>query len=240
MPGPVRGVLFDKDGTLTDFEKTWVPGLLSAARHLAELYALDIDPDALTRAAGGDPRQRSIAPGTPLAQGTAIEVAELWRALAPGLPALHETAASLDAYWLAHAARNLTPACDLEKLFSTLRSQDIRIAIVTNDAERGARDMIEALGLQELVDFVAGYDSGHRPKPAPDMIEAFLHVTGMTAADTVMVGDSKADMAAGRAAGCRATIGVLTGATPESQLTALADFIIADAGHLPDLLFQAH
>ncbi|MEQ8333706.1 HAD family hydrolase [Nisaea sp.] len=238
MSGPVRGVLFDKDGTLTDFKKTWVPGLLSAARHLAVLHALDTDPDALTRAAGGDPQQKSIAPGSLLAQGTATEVAELWCALAPGLPALHETAASLDAYWLDHAARTLTPACDLEKLFSALRARDIQIGIVTNDAERGARDLIETFGLRDQVDFVAGYDSGHRPKPAPDMIEAFLRARGMEAADTVMIGDSKADMEAGRAAGCRATIGVLTGATPEPQLADLADFVIADAGHLPSLLFS--
>ncbi len=236
MPGPVRGVLFDKDGTLIDFEKTWLPGLLSAARNLVETHGIKTDADALTRAAGGDPEKAAVAPGTLLAQGTAIEVAELWCGLVPALPTVEETAAWLDAYWLDHAARNLAPACDLRKLFSSLRARDVRIAIVTNDAERGAWDMVEALGLEVLVDFVAGYDSGHTPKPAPDMLEAFLHDGGMAAAETVMVGDSRADMEAGRAAGCRATIGVLTGATPESQLASLADFIIPDAGHLPDLL----
>lgn len=240
MPGPIRGVLFDKDGTLIDFEKTWLPGLLSAARQLAVTHNIETDVDSLTRAAGGDPEKGTIAPGTLLAQGTATEVATLWCRLVPALPSIEETAAWLDAYWLDHAARNLAPACDLHELFLTLRARDIRIAIVTNDAERGAWDMVDALGLRDLVDFVAGYDSGHTPKPAPDMLEAFLRTGGMAAAETVMVGDSRADMEAGRAAGCRATIGVLTGATPEPQLAALADFIIPDAGHLPNLLLQVH
>ena len=240
MTGPVRGVLFDKDGTLIDFEKTWLPGVLSAAGELVRTYNIDVDPDALTRAAGGDPDQRSVAPGTLLAQGTAVEVAELWCRMKPSLPPADETAAWLDAYWLDHAARNLTPVCDLHHLFTTLRAKDVRIAIITNDAERGALDMIEALGLAGLVDFVAGYDSGHTPKPAPDMIEAFLNKTGLAASDTVMVGDNKADMEAGRSAGCRTTIGVLTGATPREQLAFLADIVIDHAGHIPDLLFQGH
>lgn len=238
MSGPIRGVLFDKDGTLIDFEKTWLPGLLSAARQLVETHGIKTDVDTLTRAAGGDPEKGTIAPGTLLAQGTAIEVAELWCGLAPALPETDETAAWLDTYWLDHAARNLAPVCDLQELFSTLRARDIRIAIVTNDAERGAWDMVESLGLRDLVDFVAGYDSGHTHKPAPDMLEAFLRDGNMTATETVMVGDSRADMEAGRATGCRATIGVLTGATPEPQLAALADFIIPDVGHVPSLLFS--
>jgi len=238
MPGPIRGVLFDKDGTLIDFERTWLPGLLSAAGQLAEAHNIETDVDSLTRATGGDPEAGTVAPGTLLAQGTAVEVAELWCGLVPALPAVEETAAWLDAYWLDHAARNLAPVCDLRQLFSSLRARDIKIAIVTNDAERGAWDMVEALGLKDLVDSVAGYDSGHTPKPAPDMLEAFLRTGGIAADETVMVGDSRADMEAGRAAGCRATIGVLTGATPEQQLAALADFIIPDAGHLPELLFS--
>ena len=240
MPGPVRGVLFDKDGTLIDFEKTWLPGVLSAARALVKTYNVSADADALTRAAGGDPDQRAVAPGTLLAQGTAVEVAELWCGMAPNLPHPDETAAWLDDYWLDHAARNLTPVCDLRHLFTSLRAKDIRIAIVTNDAERGARDMVDALGLGGLVDFIAGYDSGHAPKPAPDMIEAFLNRTGLAASDTIMVGDNKADMEAGRAAGCRTTVGVLTGATPREQLDVLADIVIDHAGHIPDLLFQGH
>jgi len=239
VPGPVRGVAFDKDGTLIDFEKTWLPGLLSAAAELVSLHALDMDADALTLAAGGDPVRRTIVPGTLLAQGTAFEVAALWQSLAPGLPAPDRLAEWLDDYWLDHAGRNLTPVCDLGALFSTLRSRDIRIAVVTNDAERGARDMIARLGLGDLVDFVAGYDSGHTPKPAPDMIHAFLSATGLTAGQTVMVGDNAADMDAGRAAGCYATIGVLTGATPESELRKIADFIVPDAGHIPALLTRA-
>ncbi|WP_193186960.1 HAD family hydrolase [Nisaea sediminum] len=239
MPGPVRGVAFDKDGTLIDFEKTWLPGLLSVAVELVDLHALDVDAADLTRAAGGDPEARTIAPGTLLAQGTALEVASLWRSLAPGLPSPDILADWLDDYWLDHASRNLTPVCDLGALFTILRSQDMRIAVVTNDAERGARDMIDRLGLGDLVDFVAGYDSVRAPKPAPDMIHAFLTASGLEASETVMVGDNLADMDAGRAAGCQATIGVLTGATPEAELAKISDFIIPDAGHLPALLRRA-
>lgn len=239
MPGSIRGVAFDKDGTLIDFEKTWLPGILSAAYALDALHDTGPGPEALTRAAGGDPTTRSVAPGSLMAQGTAPEVAALWRSLAPSLPDPEELAAWLDTYWLDHAARNLTPVCDLTALFTALRGRDIKIAIVTNDVEQGAHDMVDALGLGDLVDFVAGYDSGHRPKPAPDMIQAFMRAQGLAPSETLMVGDNRGDVEAGRAAGCRATIGVLTGATPEEHLKEIADFILPHAGLIPTLIAEA-
>ena len=47
-----------------------------------------------------------------------------------------------------------------------------------------------------------------------------------------MVGDSRHDLIAGRAAGMR-TIGVLTGMARAEDLADLADVVLPDIGHIP-------
>ena len=83
--------------------------------------------------------------------------------------------------------------------------------------------------------FVAGYDSGHGAKPAPGQCLAFARATGLAPAQVAMVGDSRHDLAAGRAAGMR-TVAVLTGPARDDDLRPFADVVLPDIGHLPDWL----
>ena len=55
-------------------------------------------------------------------------------------------------------------------------------------------------GLAPLFDVVVAGDDGHTPKPAPDMLLAAAAALGASAADCVMVGDSRNDALAARSA----------------------------------------
>jgi phosphoglycolate phosphatase len=57
----------------------------------------------------------------------------------------------------------------------------------------------------------------------------------MPASACVMIGDSRHDLASGRAAGMR-TVGVLTGPAEAAELQGLADAILPDIGALPGWL----
>jgi phosphoglycolate phosphatase len=80
-------------------------------------------------------------------------------------------------------------------------------------------------------------NSGVR-KPDPSGLLRLLEELGFSAAQAAMVGDSRADMAAGRAAGTR-TIGVTWGLDPTSLLAAPADRTIDDMRALPMALDRA-
>ncbi|HLS18768.1 MAG TPA: hypothetical protein VK090_03075, partial [Paracoccaceae bacterium] len=78
----IRGLLFDKDGTLIDFNATWS---VVMDRLLDELA-----PDAETRtpmgqAAGYDPETRRFMPGSAIAAGTVEDTVRLWAAFRPDL-----------------------------------------------------------------------------------------------------------------------------------------------------------
>ena len=77
----IKGVLFDKDGTLIDFTATW----RDTVEQIAEEFA-DGDAElarALCEAVGYDPTTQVFLPGSPVVAGSVDMVAELMAALLP-------------------------------------------------------------------------------------------------------------------------------------------------------------
>ena len=75
------------------------------------------------------------------------------------------------------------------------------LGLVTNDSEAPARAHLEAHQITHHFNFISGYDSGFGSKPDPGQLLGFCAATGMRAEATAMVGDSRHDLQAGRAAG---------------------------------------
>lgn len=224
----IRGIVFDKDGTLIRFDETWTPVFWASAERLAADLGRPALAEAMMVAGGWCPDTRRILPGTELAAGTTDAVARLWRGVAPDLPADDALIPWLDTFWHAQAKTHLTPIDPLADLFGRLRGAGVDCALATNDSEAAARDTAERLGIAGFLSFTVGYDSGHGAKPEPGMIVAAQRHWGLAPDRTAMVGDSTADLAAGRAAGCGLVIGVLSGASDRTVLEPLADLILDD------------
>ena len=122
-----------------------------------------------------------------------------------------------------------------QRTLDGLRAQGLRLGVMTNDTEYGARAHLTAAGVLERFDFVAGFDSGHGAKPAAEPLLAFARAVKVDPARVVMVGDSTHDLIAGRRAGM-ACIGVLTGTALAGDLAPHADAVLPDIGHLPGWL----
>jgi phosphoglycolate phosphatase len=72
----------------------------------------------------------------------------------------------------------------------------------TTKASTSAQAILEQFGLSQYFDHVQGTD-GFAYKPAPDVIHAALEALGARPEDCLFVGDSPADMDAGRRAGVK-------------------------------------
>lgn len=232
MPGPasgIRGIIFDKDGTLFDFQASWG---LWALRFVNDLAGGDpVRAEELARAIRFDIASRSFHPDSPVIAGTPAEIAEPLLRHLPGA-----TPGGLIARMnLLSAEAPMVEAVPLRRLFEALRARGLRLAVATNDGEIPARAHLERAGIADLVDFVAGFDSGHGAKPEAGMLLAFAQAFGLAPAEVLMVGDSLHDMAAGRAAGMP-TVAVLTGIARAPELAPAADVVLPDIGHLPALL----
>lgn len=84
-----------------------------------------------------------------------------------------------------------------------------RKSTATTKSTAGTKMVLEHFGLLQYFDHVQGSD-GLRCKPAPDVVLAAMAGLGASPGDCLLVGDSSADMEAGRAAGvkiCAVTYG---------------------------------
>ena len=229
----IRGVLFDKDGTLIDFDKTWQP----IAERLAEEVA---DGDAqeaarLMRLAGFDEESGRFAAGSIFAAGNNLDLTDAWHpGLAPGERA--DKAREYDNYFSAFSAGASVPLTDLPHVLGLLRAKDMRLGIATNDVTASAEEFAKSAGLGAVFDFITGYDGVPVPKPAGDMVVAFCASVNLEAGEVAVVGDNTHDLEMAAAGGAGNKVGVLTGNGTRSDLEPLADIVLDHIDQLPDHL----
>lgn len=236
MPPTIKAVLFDKDGTLVDFRATWVAAYRGVAKELAERAGGGPElARHLLRCAGYDPDADRFDEESPLLWATSETVAALWQA-EPALRRVPDVGAVVTAHFGDHRRYPPVPIGDLGDLLTRLRRRRLELGIATMDSTEKARATVADLGIAEHFVFVAGADAGHGAKPEPGMVHAFCDVVGCTPEETVVVGDSRADLAMARNAGCAVAVAVRSGGTPSRLLAPLADAVIGDVQELDDLL----
>ncbi|HEX9857932.1 MAG TPA: HAD family hydrolase, partial [Paracoccaceae bacterium] len=209
---------------LFDFRRSWGAW---AARLVAELARDEDHACAIAETLGYHRDTGDFAADSPVIAATTHEIAADLLAHLPG--ADHE---ALTARMNALATGALmAEAVPLAPLLADLRARGLRIGLATNDSEGPARAHLTNHGVEDQFDFIAGFDSGFGGKPAPGQLLAFARQLGLDPARVIMVGDSRHDLEAGRAAGMRC-VAVLTGIATAPELAPHADAVLADIGAL--------
>ena len=109
-----------------------------------------------------------------------------------------------------HEASNAPAFPGVEEVLGALRASGRRLGVVTSKpkvfevegAQSDALHQLEAGGLAGHFDHMVGGEDVAEHKPHPEAVLAALAHLGAAPIDTLMVGDSTADMGAARAAGC--------------------------------------
>jgi phosphoglycolate phosphatase len=183
----LRAALFDLDGTLV---RTFIdfPAMRRAMRDLSDRWGT-------TAATAGHDDILGI-------------VERMTEALGPaqGEGARREAYALLEAMEQEGCAHPEPVPGASDLLRSLRRVRGIRIAIITRNCRRIAESLLDRMDLEHDL-LVAREDTPeYKPHPAP-LLFACRHL-GVAPSDALMVGDLWADVAAGRAASVRFTIGI--------------------------------
>jgi phosphoglycolate phosphatase len=228
-------VVFDKDGTLIDFDVMWAGWTIGLAQ---ALEAATGEPLAgpLFAAYGFRADAGRAEHGSPLGSHS---MAELRALAAETVERSGRTAAEAERIvrgaWRAPDPVALAvPLADLGTLFGRLRADGRRIAVATGDDRGPTIATLEALGVASLVDAIACPDDGHATKPDPGMLAHLCERLGVAPARAAMIGDSTVDLEMARAAGAGLVVGVLSGVGDRAELAPLADVILGSVADLLD------
>ena len=231
----IKALLFDKDGTLIDVNRTWIP---LYRQMLAEEFNAEVhEVTALLVKAGYDPHTDSFLAGSVLAGGTTRQLVDIWwpRADAQTQAA---TAHRIDHHYAPVARKYLQPLLDLSAVFDSLKSLDFRLGVGTNDSVFSATGQMESLNVQHYFDAILGADSVALPKPSGQMVRKFADLMQLETSEIAMVGDNTHDMEEAHQAGAMG-IGVLSGNARREHLAPLTPYILDDVAALP-AFFKSH
>ena len=226
-------VVFDKDGTLIDFNAMWAGWADDIGRRLEAATRRPIAGDVFA-AIGYDPVAGRALTGSPLAIATMGEIREVVAAVVRRwCPSVAAARRAVEAAWYEpDPVATSRPIADLRALFGALRAAGAQIAIATTDDREPTEATLRALGLRDMVAALACGDDGVGVKPDPAMVLALCQATGVAPGQAAVFGDTPADLAMGRAAGVRVVAGVLSGVGSRAELEPLADVVLGSVGEL--------
>jgi phosphoglycolate phosphatase len=222
-----QAIIFDKDGTLIDFDLMWGSWTLQLADRLQAAIGLDIR-QALSESYGYDMRRRKI-----LADGK-LTCTPMWRlrelmvevVASFGVPAADASCAVAKAWHVPDPVTLAKPFTDIHKLFTNIHKLGIKIAIATSDDREPTQAMLRAFGVTDLVTTMICADDGIPAKPAPDMVTTLCQRMNVPPQNVIVIGDTVADLQMSHSAGAGYSIGVLSGVGSLANLTPLADMLI--------------
>jgi HAD superfamily hydrolase (TIGR01509 family) len=189
-PPHLRAVLWDLDGTLTDSVRLVVETMNSVI------------------AAHGGP----LLPYEKVGELIGLPLDAMFRFAWPDIGA-----ADVERYRIEYRTQYDAVAIPATRLYrgarTTLRdfhAAGLLQATVTGKRAADCERILRGLGIKKDIDVYLGGDSTPRPKPAPDLAQYAMSRLGVAPEESVVIGDSAADLAMGKGAGAH-TIQVLWG-----------------------------
>ncbi|MDR3376475.1 MAG: HAD family hydrolase [Ancalomicrobiaceae bacterium] len=226
-------VVFDKDGTLIDFDFTWsrrceraVDALIAerperAAARSVLLATIGVDP-ATGRAIAESP----LVVGS-LAEATIVAATVLYQRGETWTEATSSAERTLKPFFAsAPAADELRTLGDVAGLFARLRAAGVAVGVLTNDDRLGTEATLSHLGLARHVTALGCADDRHGAKPEPHGLVALAGAAGVPLARVAMVGDAIGDLVTARRAGAALAVAVLSGVADHTILAPYADVVI--------------
>ncbi|MEJ5339873.1 MAG: HAD-IA family hydrolase [Aquificaceae bacterium] len=176
----LSAILFDLDGTLIDSYRDIG---IHLNRTLRDFNLPQVDIESVRHMVGGGAREL------------------LKRFFSNGL--LEEALAVFRDYYMKEPVIYTKPFEGIEEALSRAMDKNISLAVVTNKMEALSKLILKELGLLDYFSLVVGGDTLSEKKPSPLPVLYTLQSLGVSPAQALMVGDTEADMTAGRLAGVK-------------------------------------
>jgi phosphoglycolate phosphatase-like HAD superfamily hydrolase len=228
-----QAIIFDKDGTLIDFDVMWGGWTIHLAEQLHKVSGLNVR-EALCLAMGYDLTTKNVLANSLLASNP---MARLYDATIGVMQSYgfgeRDATKIVEQVWcipdpviLAH------PFTDTRALFGQLTDQGIKVAIATADDRAPTQVLVDAFDIEEFISCMVCADDGIPSKPAPDMALTLCRQMNVDPSNVMVIGDTTSDLKMARAARAGLAVGVLSGVSSARDLAGLADILIESVDEL--------
>jgi len=205
--GGFKAVLFDLDLTLIDSSKA----IVNSIKHVLDLQGYSIQKEEMAKLVGK------------------ASLEEQFQALVPSLSddEVDEYVTRYRQHYLTHHIENTKLYPHVKETLQNLRSLDFKLGVVTGKYKKPALEVLNYFQLTPLLNVIVSSYDVKKHKPAPDVIFEAARRLGVNASECVFVGDSPADVEAGKRAGCF-TIALSRNRASRRQLAEVEPDILLD------------
>lgn len=233
----IKGIIFDKDGTLYDYVQVWAPVINNAVKTI--FISLNIEhsekaTSQLYEIIGIDNNYNIYK------DGIVFNHHKVVRAFLKLLGFCFRYKVNPFSFYKMMQKLLLRPAdmikeqLDLidfkpvQDLMERLKKNNIKIGIVTNDTTASARVCFKMMGITDDIEFLRSKESNCRKKPNPEAIKQFCNAFNLKPEEVAVVGDATSDMDFAKNGSCGYIIGLMTGNKDREGLIKHGAHIIYD------------
>ncbi len=259
----IKGILFDKDGTLIDFHKVWVPAARRVAERLCKKYGTPEKKEEILLKMGvsGD----RADPEGALACKSYTEIAEDLAAVLfreedipvechdDRMPSqkmefcaseerVRELSNDLERLFYAEVGEKLThypTFTNVKQMLRTLKAMGLKVGIATSDGWKSTRSCLASLRVLGEFSFFGVTGVNLPEKPDGRLIEMAARQWNLSPEEIAVVGDTPNDMRFAEN-GHALAIAVRSGVGTESSLAPLADYLIDSVADLPAFVYSVN
>lgn len=199
----IKGFLFDKDGTLIEFERYWHEMVGKVFSEIQERLGLS-DEVILTLKKKSGVKAAGFEKESLIQHRSSSEISRAWSDELMGIPHVNEMyrGCSKELAEAIYAIMDAVSESDeiqasalegVEEILKELKARGYILGVATADTLLSTEKSLKETGLYPYFDFL-GCDDGHTaPKPDPSLARAFEIKMKLKPGEYVMVGDSLSD-----------------------------------------------
>ncbi|HCG75076.1 MULTISPECIES: HAD family hydrolase [Staphylococcus] len=225
-------ILFDKDGTLIEFDKSWEKIGVRLVDKLLETFPVH-DKEVAHRQLGII--DDKIVPDSVMGSGS----------LGDMIKSFNDVTGQDTTDWTRDTSQELVDTRvpennwieGVQDVIQELRNEGYKIGIVTSDTKKGVNQFLEETQSKSLFDLIISTETHAEEKPNPKVLAPLFDAYDVSPNQVAMIGDTANDMKTAINAKLGLGIGVLTGIAKREELHG-ADVIIDSAKDVKQILDQ--
>jgi len=230
----IKGVLFDKDGTLFAINEIWIDICNELIDEIINNFNLEntLKIDLLESIGIKD---NKIISNSVLASGTVTDMIKvIYLNITENNSQKIDSSEFMDYAFnkvisLSKDALNkFVILADLPGIMNKLSIMGFCIGIVTADLKESVIFLLKEKNLLNFFDYIGADDGKTEPKPNPAMLFEFCEICNIKPEEIAVIGDSKKDIEFAKRGGAGLAIGVLSGTSNFTDLKKNSDYVFDD------------
>ena len=231
----MKAIIFDKDGTLIDFDAVWVPiSYFAIKEFLRRINKEDVAVEKILSVFGIENGVTDIngiiCKGTYALMGQAIY--DFLKEDGFEYTVKEITEIMIECYHNNMQHGDIKPTvANITEILGELKDRGIKLAVVTTDDAYITEKCLKAIDVYDYFDFIYTDDGKNPTKPDPYYINKFCEDSGIEKSEILMVGDTQTDVLFAKNSGVK-FMGVAKTENNKAVLSKIADTVANGLSYL--------